>query len=518
MRFWHSLYELFKGPIEAVFIGVILMGIGNLATNNAFSTLYTITNPVILNIATIMSRTGMFIVVNFPLFFMMRIVTRKSGSGTTMLSALLGYAAFLTATMVIDNSSLPATAFSSILGISMTRSMQYSTQYMMAYPLQTGMFAALITVLITIGCFARSKKKSEYSFFGFISKSSWCMITTLFWCAAAGVLTAFAWPYFFMGLQKILDFIAVDTTNPINLALYGITERLMNVLNLGGLVRAPFWYSNMGGSWVSVSGSSVVGDVTIWTAQSATNAVSGMTGRFITPYYILNIFAIPALLWGIFSVQTDKPMKRRSILLFVIADLVSMFTGILLPVEIALFVLCPVLFLMHVGLTGTLFALLQSMQIYLGYNMTAQMSMTAMPGTLMEAFTYISNPVLRPVLIKLLIIGVIMAVVYFCAARLYFRHMAIDLFHTGVKEDIIKSTVKAVGGIDNIRLVTSTYSALIISLQDPYKLDAARLRKLGAVKIMESTAGFKVSFGAQSTMIRMGIQKQIKETVRTVTA
>lgn len=516
MRFWHSLYDLLKVPLEVIFIGITMMGIGNLVLNNAFSSLYVITQPAVIRIAEILQRTGMFLVINFPFLLMIRIVTKKTGFGTTTLSAVTGYISFLAATMATDNSSLPSYAFSSVLGMSMTRAMQYTSQSETVYPLQTGVIGVLITALITLWCFSRSRKRNEHSMVSFLSDSAWCVLTSSLLCMAAGTAVSFAWPFLYAGVERIVSFISADTANPVNLALYGITERILGVLNLGALIRTPFWFSSAGGSWVSLSGSSVAGDVTVWTAQYASGAVSGMTGRFITPYYILNIFAVPALLWSVYTVQTDREKKRRMFLLYAAATVISMFSGILLPLELFLLVLSPFLFFLHVGFTGLLFALLQGMQLYLGFNSTSSATMTALPGTLMEALAYAADPSIRPVLLGLLPVGAVFSVLYFAAGRYYFRHMAIDLFRTGYGTETVREVVAAAGGAENIRQVTSSLCTVNLSLLSPAELQRERLYQAGAVKIAENGTRIQVSFGAASTMIRRGIEKEIRDTVRSV--
>lgn len=516
MRFWHSLYDLLKVPLEVILIGVTMMGIGNLVLNNAFSTLYVITQPAVIRTAEILQRIGMFLVSNFPLLLMMRIVTKRTGSGTTTLSAFTGYVSFLAATMVANSSSLPSSAFSSMLGMSMTRAMQYTSQSETVYPLQTGMIGALITALITLWCFGRSRNRKENGITSFLSDSAWCVLMSSLLSMAAGAAVSLAWPFFYAAAERIISFISADTANPINLALYGITDRLLGVLNLGALIRTPFWFSAAGGSWVSLSGNSVTGDVTVWTAQCASGGVSGMTGRFITPYYILNIFAVPALLWSVYFVQTDRGERRRMFLLFAVMTVISMFTGILLPLELCLLILCPFLFFLHVGFTGILFALLQSMQLYLGFNSTSAVTTTALPGTLMEALTYAADPSMQPVLLRLAAVGAAAAVLYFVTARYYFRHMAIDLFRTGYGAETVRDVTAAVGGAENVRAVTSSFCAVNLILHDPAKLEPDRLRRAGAVRITEDGRNFRISFGAASTMIRMGIEKEIRATVRSI--
>jgi phosphotransferase system IIB component len=113
-------------------------------------------------------------------------------------------------------------------------------------------------------------------------------------------------------------------------------------------------------------------------------------------------------------------------------------------------------------------------------------------------------------------IGVISMIIYFLVTRLYFKYLAIDLFDSGNKERLIKALIKAVGGIENIRMTQSGISSMTISVYDPNKADIGRLRKMGAYRIYESRAGYVICFGAASTMICRGINDAMRDAIRPV--
>ncbi len=516
MRNWRSFYEILKFPLEIIFIACIMCGAGNLLTNPALGISAYVTDDYVRAAAEILMVTGRFIIVCFPLIFLIRLVTRRSGSGTTVLSALAGYAAYLAATVFFTRAELPATAYSSILGISVARSSIPFFNQGIHYPLQTGIAATVIVASITNWSYDRTRKRNEDGLFAFISKEASVALRTVFLCAGAGVLAALVWPYVISFIQRVIHFISVDTSNPVNLGLFGITNRLLGVMNLGTLIRTPFWYTNAGGSWVNLAGISVAGDVNIWTAQLQSNALVGMAGRFFTPYYIHNIFAVPGMIWALFSLHTDAMERRRLRIVCLIATVASLICGTLLPLELMLVLLCPLLFVFHLGYTGVLYAVCQSLHIYLGYNSTDTSTITAIPGTLPEFISYIQYPSLSKTLMYTVAIGLVSFAVYFLVTRFYFRHMAIDLFDNGNKTRLVRATIKAAGGIDNIKMTQSGISSMTISVYDPNKADMDRLKKMGAFRIYESRAGYVICFGASSTMIRMGITSAMRDAIRSV--
>jgi phosphotransferase system IIB component len=194
-----------------------------------------------------------------------------------------------------------------------------------------------------------------------------------------------------------------------------------------------------------------------------------------------------------YSLQTDRLERRRRRMFYIVTTLMSLFSGCLLPLELSLFLLCPLLFFFHVAYMGVLFAVFQSMHIYLGFFYHGVSTMTAMPGTLLEFLSYLQNMSLQNSLIRIVTVGLISFFIYFFMTRLYFKYLALDLFHTGVKDDVIKGTIESVGGVENIKLIHSGTERLVISLYDAQKLDVNRLKELGAIRVTETKAGYAKS-------------------------
>lgn len=513
MRKWHALYEIFKFPLQMIVFAVLLCGIGTFLTNTTYglSTLYD--NAILTTVGSVLQKSGSFIWVNFPLYFMICSVNKRGGSAVTIVSVICGYIAYLVTTMMVAPNNLVTTAYSSIFGLSSTVSSSFAAS-VTRYPLQTGLIGPLLVSFITLFAYGLSRKKSEYGFFSFISKEMICVIGTVILSVLCGVLISVIWPFFIAFIQEIVSFISSDTTNPVNMALYGIMDRILTVLNMNALLRQPFWYTIQGGSWMSLTGSSVVGDVNIWTSQVASLSVTSLSGRFITPYYILNMFAVPAMLVAVYTVCTEPIGKRKYRGMLIVMGIISLLTGSLLPVELTMLLLCPFLLVLHIGLTGLLFAVLQSFHVYLGYYSAGNYMITALPGTLPEFLSYISNPSLRMTLLMILITGLITAVVYFAVTRLYFQKFAVDLFKTGDLERNTAIVVKGIGGLDNIKKIYSDFDVLTVVLYDPSKLKPSRFKQLGVVRIMDTRAGFRIPLGSESTMIKNEIEKQIRSETR----
>ena len=516
MRSWRSLYEMLWFPITVLYFAMFILGLGTIITNEAYSGFIDINSEFLQLGANCLIRIGTFLIAQFPLLFLIRLSARKSGSATTMISAVSGYIAFLVVTMYFGKHDLPASAYSSILGLSMTTTGSATVRGGTHYPFQTGIVATAVVSFITLTSHTRSRSRSEYSFFSFISRDTWCVIRTVVLSSIAALAVTYVWPYVVNGITEAMNYISRDTTNPVNLMLYGMLERFLSVLNLTTMIRSQFWYGSSGGSWISMAGTNIAGDVNIWTAQLEATSISGMAGRFITPYYVINLFAVPGMLCAFASLQTDRLERRRMRMFYITVAIISLLNGCLLPLELSLVLLCPLLFLGHAAYMGILYGVFQAMHVYLGYNYHGTATLTATPGTLLEYLSYFSVASLRNSLMVILITGVISFFVYLLMTRLYFKYLALDLFHTGYKDEVIQGTIKAVGGVENIKLIHSGTQRLILSLYESDRLDVDKLIELGAVRVTETKAGYAIVYGARSTMIRIGIENVMRQSIRSM--
>ncbi|MPM98217.1 PTS system glucoside-specific EIICBA component [bioreactor metagenome] len=290
-------------------------------------------------------------------------------------------------------------------------------------------------------------------------------------------------------------------------------DRVLSVFGLGSFIRQPFWYGSLGGSWINMVGESVVGDVSIWTTMVAQNLVPSTAGRFITPYYVLNMFAVPGLIWAVYSIYTDKMEKRRIRLFFILATLVSILMGTLLPLEIALILICPLLFVFHIMYTGMLFGLFQAAKVALGFSYTGNVTV-ALPGNLFEFLNFARNANYSHVIYTILIVGVASFLIYFLVTRIYFKYLALDLFNSGSSRRYVDTTIEAMGGTANIKMLHASINRLTIQVFDNSNLKLSMLSELGATRIVETRAGYSIDFGSGSTMIKRGIEKQLRAVQR----
>lgn len=504
--------EILQIPLKVLFIAVLFLGVGNLMTSSVFSSYWVIQNQYALIFAEILTRLGSFLILYSPFLFFLRLVSRRTNGIVTISMGLAGYFTFLICTIFFADPQFTQTVTSSLFGISISSS---KVSYLTGahYPIQTGMIGIILLTFTTRLAYSQSRKKRAYGIFSFIDRDVWGMLLNAFYGVLLAFVVSVGWSFFMDGINQIITFISSDITNPINLFIYGGTEKILSALGLSNLIRNPFWFGSAGGTWANLVGSSVAGDVNIWTTMTAQNLVPAGVGRFITPSYVLNIFAIPGMIFAMYKLYSDRLERRTIRLFFVIAILASLLIGISLPLEIMLVLLCPLLFVFHVLFSGALYGIFQVLGVSLGFSYSGS-SLLALPGNLLELLNYVRNPNYQQAVIYIAIIGAASALVYYGVTQIYFRYLAIDLFKGGELVVYIEETIDAMGGVENIRMLHSSINRITIQVYDSRNIDLFKIRELGASRIVETKAGFSLDYGPGSYIIRRGIEKRLKDTRR----
>ena len=514
MKKWYSFLEVLSFPLKMLFIAIICYGIGNILTSPTYEWLFVIKNEYIILCAEALMRISQFFIVYFPIMCLFRLVSRRINGFTTIITGIIGYVTFLVFTIYFQMTTMPSYAYASILGISVTSSNIAAIANSVKYPIQTGLIGVIVVTVFTRIAYKQSRKRLVNGFFSFIDKDILAVLLNALYCALAGIVFAIGWPRLFNVYYGIIEFIAKDSTNPINLTIYGILDRTLSVLNLGSLIRQPFWFRSMGGSVMNMVGESIVGDVNMWNGVVNSGIVSIQAGKYITPYYVLNIFAIPGMLLAFSILNNDKIEKRKHRLFFLLAIIASMFNNILVPVEIVLLLLCPVLFIFHLLYSGILFGLFHMMGVYLGYLTTNTNVIAAPCGTFLEWLTYFTNANYKMDATMVLIVGLISFVIYFVVTLLFFNFLASDIFNTGKTDIVAKGMIDAVGGGANIKMIYSSVNHLTVQVFDSTLINPRKIQQLGAVKLYETKAGFIIDYGCGSRIISRAMNKELRKSIR----
>lgn len=510
MRRWHSLLDIITFPLKILFVATILMGIGGLILNPNLQNLFTIESQLIISFAELLRYFGSVMLLNFPFFIMIKALSKRFSESVPVFIGIIGYIVFNITTLFFTKATFPPEAYLQVFGLQIDLSLLSINGTGVHYPIHTGVIAAILVIIITRFSYRVSRRASGYGVLSFIDKDMWAAIYTMILSGFAGILIVNVWPFVIGGLTFVFKFIGSDITNPMNLFVYGISDRFLAGVGLSQLIRTPFWFGSLGGSWINSTGANIIGDVSIWTQQISEGLTSVGFGRLYTPYYVLNLFAIPAFIVGIFQTFTDKFERRKFRGFFAVAVILSIFLGMLFPFEIFLLFLAPLIYVTHVFLTGVLFAVFQALNVSLGYTFSG-LNIVATPTSVADLLVFARNPNLQSSIISIVVVGVITSIVYFLLARVYFNYLAYDMMNTGKKKETVDELFTVFGGVDNIRIVHSSLYRVTILPIKKNRVDFSLSPLEDVTKISESRAGYALTFGSGSYIIRTAMIKRIKQ-------
>lgn len=504
MKKFLNLYRTFKTPIRVCFFGFVLIAIGYFIKNENVNLFYTFRSPIVLLTGELAFKMGELIIMNLPLIFMLAGVTKKAHNTSVVATALIGYFTFLVTTMLFGTQTLTAQAYSSGSGINSLFNIATGTRL----PFETGLFGSLAVAYVTRISFVLSRYRSGGSVLHLFSKETTGFMINIILCFLLGTAVAYVYPLAYNLLQKVIVFVAGDLLDPFRIALYSVLDRVLSLFGLGNLARYPFWYSSLGGSFSNTTtGQVILGDVNIWNATKnfATNYMGA--GRYTTFYYVINIFIIPSLYFGILTSVTDKREKMSLLLIYSLGIIMSVFAGNPLPLEMLLLVTAPALYLLYLFVVAVSSGSLTFFGAFLGFSPVSTNTIVATPGCLADLMVNIRNVSMATTVLTIIKIGLLAFVAMFIIAKLYFKYFTIDFSQTGILKEISTEIVDAVSGLENIKSIETGLFKINLEIEDPEIVSFEKLRKLDVGTIYETRNGFTIECGAASLKIKNYIKK-----------
>ena len=497
-----NLYENCRISIRLMFLGFVLIAFSSVIKSDSVNIFYTFRNTFLLLFAEGCGKLGQAIIVNMPLIFMLNLVCKKANSAYPVVLAITGYFSFLITTSLFASTSLASTAYTTTTGINSVFNLSSGTRY----PLELGLITSFIVAYITRFSFVRSRHRSTLSILGFLNKDSAGFIYNIVFCSLAGIGVAYLWPYVFMYIQRLISYIGEDIMDPVRIGIYGIFDRLLSVLGLGNIIRQPFWYTSLGGSYQTVSGQSVVGDINIWNYVKDISSTYNGAGRFVTGYYIINMFLIPSLIISVYVTTSDADARHKLILPALGLGFVSFVYGNPLPFELVMLFTSPLLLVFYLLVVGITFWYLSYAGIFLGTSLTSSSStITAMPGSFPDFIINLRNIFYINTLGKIAVVGLIGGLIMFTLSFIYIRYLAYDITKSGKTSEFSSKIIDAVGGYENIVKAGNGLFRLTITLNDLEKLDVNKIQALNIRRVSETKDGIDIECGSSAYMIQKRI-------------
>ena len=483
-----TYYEQFQFPIKAMLIGSFLIALGTLIQNPFINQILKLDADFLLASSNLVLYSGGIILSYFPLLVFIKFLNSRINETNPVIVGMIAYLVFTVSMTLFTPSGLPEASYETFLNISFA-----GTKYNL---MKTGVLGFGAVYFLVRYIYRNKKTRIHVSRISYFDRDAVRLTYTIIGSMLLGVAFAYVWPYFVRNLYGVIEYIASDVNNPMNLFTYGALERVLALLNLEGILHQVFWFGSAGGSWMNLAGQTFVGDVNIWQAQlkESVNILGASgSGRFTSAYYIINIFAIPGYL---------------AVIGMLIAIVFSAVSGILLPIEILMLVTAPVIYIFHVFMVAFTYALLNAFHATVGFSYLGNMS-TATPGTILDFGGLLNNSLIFDRLMIILMLGLIVFVIYFSFTRFYYQKMAIDVLNVGSKQEKVVEFIERLGGLDNISAISNTPSRVHVTLIDNDRLNVEGLHRQGVTRIVQSRLGYALSFGAASYTIQREINKAL---------
>ena len=507
MRSWLSFFEMLQFPVKVLFVAFVLLGLGGGMANSALAAVLPATESTLV-VSSILQYVGSFVIGNFPLLLVVSMVGRRKDSSAPIFAGVMGFIIFIIVSTFVANQTYSSEFYASILGISVDMKQFSANSDVILYPFQTGVISAIAVVWCTRMAYRNTRQHSMDGWMGYVDKDTMAVLLAMVFCFIAAIFVTMMWPIAINVIARVMRYIARDITSPIRLFIYGVFDRGMSILGLSSISRGAFWFGNYGGSWINSNGISYFGDVAVWTGQQAALIVSNGAGRLITPYYLINFFAIPAIAIVNWISFTDAKERRRYFFFMILVIVISVLFGSTLPFELYLLTTTPVILAIHLLTTGLLFGILQSLGVFIGYTYNGNPAF-ANPGNIFDLIAYFNDTYTRGNLYLFLIVGAVVFVFYFLVAYLYYNYLALDFLNFG-KREIIDEFLASIGGLGNVRNIQAATTKVTVKVINPQIVDFNRLHAAGVGKIVENKDGYNIYFGSDSLMIRRAVIRKIR--------
>jgi len=460
-------------PVSVLPVAGILLGVGSAN----FSWLPPIVSQV-------MAQAGGAIFSNLPLLFAIGVaIGLTENDGVAALAGAVGWFVFLAAMGVCAKArGIETTA---IMGIP---------------SIDTGVFGGIIVGLIAAKIFNRFYKIQLPSYLGFFAGKRSVPIITAGAVILVGALLSFIWPPIGNGIKAFSNW-AAHGQPALAFTIYGVVERSLIPFGLHHVWNVPFFFQ--AGDYLDpTTGQELHGEITRFIAGDPT--AGNMTGG-----YLFKMWGLPAA--AIAMWRAARPENRAKVGgIMLSAALTSFVTGITEPIEFSFLFLAPVLYAVHALLAGAAYFLCIALGIKHGFTFSHGL---------------IDYVVLFPKsqhALWLFIIGPIWALIYYAVFSFAIRKWNLATPGREVEDEAaraVRSTsgdsfalqlVRAFGGRSNIASLDACITRLRVKLQDVTKVNAEKLKALGAAGVVIVGDGVQAIFGTQSENLKTEMQEYLK--------
>ncbi|QJC37627.1 PTS glucose transporter subunit IIBC [Enterobacteriaceae endosymbiont of Donacia bicoloricornis] len=463
-------------PVSVLPIAGILLGIGSA---NFWWVPHVVSN--------IMEKTGSSVFANMPLIFSIGIsLGFTQNNGVSALAAVVSYG-ILTKTIEV---MIPI-----LLQNNLTQEI-----VIQKHLADTGVLGGIIAGSIAAYMFNRFHNIKLVDYLGFFSGSRFIPIISGFTSIFIGILLSFIWIPIGKIIQSFSYWAAYQ--NPVfAFSIYGIIERILLPFGLHHIWNVPFQMEI--GSFTNIFTKQIYhGDIARYIAGDP--SAGKLAGGFL-----FKMYGLPGAAIAIWKTAKKENKKKIGSLMFS-AALTSFFTGITEPIEFSFMYVAPLLYIIHIILSGLSFPIC----ILLGMR-----NGTSFSHGLID-FIILSGNGSKIWLFP--IIGIIYTIIYFNIFKIIIIKLNLQtpgrekIQNNIYKKNYIslnygKKLVEAFGGKNNITNLDACITRLRITVINTKKVNIKKLKLLGASAIIISGNGVQAIFGTKSDNLKTEMNNFIKK-------
>jgi PTS system N-acetylglucosamine-specific IIC component len=342
--------------------------------------------------AAVVGSAGNALFTFLPLLFAVGVAIgfARRADGTTGLAAVVGWLSFHFVSMnMFVHSDLKAQVVTKEVNPDAPGGVAEVVNYGLQNP--TRVFGGIVMGLVAAGLWQRYRRTKLPTWLAFFGGRRLVPILTSFAGLILGVIFGWVWPVFGRGLTAFGEWLARNEA--IGSGIYGAINRLLIPFGLHHIPNTVVWQQI---PECNVGGKVFAGDLNCY-LQGAPGA-----GTFMAGFYPVIMFGLPA---AAIAMWRAAPKERRSAVggLMLAGALTAFVTGITEPIEFAFIFIAPLLFAVHIVLTGISMAVTTLIGGKLGFSFSSSLIDMILFGTKSNTEN----------LIGIIILGLVYAVVYY---------------------------------------------------------------------------------------------------------
>ena len=360
-----------------------------------------------------------------------------------------------------------------------------------------GIFGGIISGLVSAYCFDRFKDVKLPTALFFFSGENFPFLVVLLVQTLLSLVFGFIWPVF----QNVIDNFAqlLGSMGALGVGLFVFFNRLLIPTGLHHVLNTYIYFEM--GSFINNAGEEVKGEIGRFIATDPS------AGYFLAPFFVIMMFAIPAIGFAIYRASYEDQRENAKGLITSSA-FTSILTGITEPVEFMFMFASPALYLIHAILAGLVGIASYMMDIRIGF---------ASGSGLID---YILNLGISTNGLKVILLGVITFAVYYVVFYQFITRRNVKLIgrndidkdysEQNIEEEsklslktndythLAKVLLKALGGKDNIKDSYHCATRLRVEVNNPDLINEDLIRSTNVAGIFRpSKDNIQIIIGPQ---------------------